>query len=162
MHTKNHILLMHLDESVSAESFQAILDAMEEYAQQSKQSGGWVKASEPPKEPGRYFVKMSMQFIPANNESNQVATFTGTEWYLENHHHAHDKYWCKPDYWYDESAPSINEKLVEALRELVELKDIKDRIDAGQDPSIFTNMEDYSKRNPLAWQVAREIIKSIK
>lgn len=55
---------------------------------------------------------------------------------------------------------SLNENAVRALRELVELKDIKDRFDElypfgnKNHPTVI----EYNKRKPLAWEQARKVI----
>lgn len=72
-----------------------------------------------PKQEGRYFVEMNRQFIPDNRDCSQVAFFTSyQEWYLENHHHSRDMYWCAPFKW----LKPINDVYVFSEDELLDLK----------------------------------------
>lgn len=79
----------------------------------------WVKASERlPEKMGRYFVKVDRVFSPdQNDDKRQVCMFTGTEWYLENHHHSRDFFYCKPYEWLDESSPSSMQAELQQLRD---------------------------------------------
>lgn len=58
--------------------------------------------NEMPVDNGRYFVETSRQFVPSNSESKQVCAFVKNEFYLENHHHSNDLFYCKPDTWLKE------------------------------------------------------------
>lgn len=53
------------------------------------------------------------------------------------------------------------EPIILALRELVELKDIKERLDgweAGSTKEMAAMAEEYDRRKPKAWAVARELM----
>lgn len=69
--------------------------------------------------------------------------------------------------WLDESlsTPSPNTSLLDALKELVELKDMKDKYESlpvhvrGRESKMLI---DYQTRKPLAWEAARKLIEESK
>jgi hypothetical protein len=54
---------------------------------------------------------------------------------------------------------SERDALLEALRELVELKNMKERLHALHEMGHGTDYDSYHKRKPLAWEAARSAIK---
>lgn len=55
------------------------------------------------------------------------------------------------------SAPPCGDAAYEALRELVRLKDIKDRINRSQTVTSF-EVDDYQRNKPKAWEAARRAV----
>jgi hypothetical protein len=117
----------------------------------------WVKAeTDLPKAKGYYITRRPT----LNNKQWIIKHVPHNPKYDDTYIHVWRFYGLE---WLDETpSPSVNdriEKLEAALRELVELKDMKDKITQNIHAAERTGLAaDYHKRKPLAWKAARELL----
>lgn len=76
----------------------------------------------------------------------------------DNHHNALRCPYCNPRRM-ELIGPAEVERLRGALRELVALKDMKERLRQLHEMGHGTDYADYRRRQPLAWAAARDVLR---